>query len=145
MLYVNDIQYCSRKLKFVLFADNTYVLYSHENLKIFELIVNIELNNLFDWLNANKVTLNRKQSNFVIFRLYQKRLNYLLQVNISDNEENKNITLEHKNCIKYLGLLIDENLSWKNHIYTLTTKISKTVGLIAKLRHIVPNRTLLDI
>ena len=47
--------------------------------------------------------------------------------------------------MKYLKLLIDENLSWKNHIYTLTTKISKTVGLITKLRHIVPNRTLLDI
>ena len=129
LLYVNDIQYCSRKLKFFLFAD---VLYSHENLKTLELIVNIELNNLFNWLTANKLTLNRKQSNFVIFRLYQKRLNYLLQGNIFDNEENKNITLEHKNCIKYLGLLIDENLSSKNHIYTLTTKISKTVGLIAK-------------
>ena len=142
LLYVNDIQYCSRKLKFFLFAD---VLYSHENLKTLELIVNIELNNLFNWLTANKLALNRKQSNFVIFRPYQKRLNYLLQVNIFDNEENKNITLEHKNCMKYLGLLIDENLSWKNHIYTLTTKINKTVGLIAKLRHIVPNRTLLDI
>ena len=103
------------------------------------------MNNLFDWLTANKLLLNRKKSNFVIFRLYQKRLNYLLQVNIFDKEENKNITLEHKNCMKYLKLLIDENLSWKNHIYTLTTKINKTVGLIAKLRHIVPNRTLLDI
>ena len=109
------------------------------------IIVNIELNNLFNRLTANKPTLNIKKSNFVIFRPYQKRLNYLPHVNIFDNEENKNITLEHKNCIKYLGLLIDENLSWKNHIYTLTTKISKTVGLIAKLRHIVPNRTLLDI
>ena len=42
-------------------------------------------------------------------------------------------------------LLIDENLSWKDHIRTLTTKISKTVSLIAKLRHIVPNQTLLNI
>ena len=112
LLYVNDIQYCSRKLKFFLFAD---VLYSHENLKTLELIVNIELNNLFNWLTANKLTLNRKKSNFVIFP-YQKRLNYLQQVNIFDNEENKNVIVEHKNCIKYPGLLIDENLSWKNHI-----------------------------
>ena len=65
----------------------------------------------------------------------------LPQINIFDSEENTNVTLEHKNCIKCLGLLIDENLSWKNHIYTLTTKISKTVGIIAKLRHFVPNRT----
>ena len=33
LLYVGDIQYCSRKLKFFLFADDTNVLYSHENLK----------------------------------------------------------------------------------------------------------------
>ena len=102
-LYVNDIQYCSRKLKFFLFAD---VLYSHENLKTLELIVNIELNNLFNWLTANKLTLNRKKSNFVIFRPYRRRLNYLSQVNIFDNEETKNVTLERKNCIKYLGLLM---------------------------------------
>ena len=50
-------------------------------------------------LTANKLTLNRKKSNFVIFRPYQKRLNYLPQVNIFNNEENKNVTLEHKNCI----------------------------------------------
>ena len=41
--------------------------------------------------------------------------------------------------------LIDENLSWKDHIHTITTKVSKTVGLIAKLRDIVPNQTLLHI
>lgn len=50
--------------------------------------------------------------------------------------------LNKRTVLNFLG---DENLSWKNHIHALTTKISKTVGLIAKLRHIVPNRTLLDI
>ena len=50
-----------------------------------------------------------------------------------------------RGTLHLVGLLIDENLSWKDHIRTLTTKISKTVGLIAKLRHIVPNQTLLNI
>ena len=145
LLYVNNIQHCSRKLKFFLFADDTNVLYSHENLKTLELIVNAELNNLFNWLTSNKLTLNIKKKNLVIFRPHRKKLNYLPQINIFDNEQNKNVILEHKNCIKFLGLLIDENLSWKDHIHTLTTKISKTVGLITKLRHIVPNQTLLNI
>ena len=64
------------------------VYLNHENLKTLELIVNIELNNLFNRLTANKPTLNIKKSNFVIFRPYQKRLNYLPQVNIFDHEEN---------------------------------------------------------
>ena len=49
-----------------------------------------------------------------------------------DNESNKKVTLERKNFIKYLGLLIDENLSWKTHIHSVA-------------RHIVPTYTLLNL
>ena len=48
LLYVNDIQYCSRKPKFFLFADDSNVLYSHDNLKTLQLIVNTELHNLLN-------------------------------------------------------------------------------------------------
>ena len=41
--------------------------------------------------------------------------------------------------------LIDKNLSWKIHIDNVATKLSKTVGLIAKLRHFGPQHTLLNI
>ena len=47
--------------------------------------------------------------------------------------------------IKYLGVLIDENLSWKNHLDCVITKISKTIGMIAKLRHFVPSFVLTNI
>ena len=134
LLYVNDIQHCSRKLKIFLFGDDTNVLYSQDNLKTLGLIVNAELNYLFNWLNSNKLTLNIKKTNFVFFAHTKKslitcpRLIFLI-------EQNKNVILENKNCIKFLGLLINENLSWKDHIHNLTAKISKTVGLITKLRH----------
>ena len=52
--------------------------------------------------------------------------------------------LEFKNFIKYLGLLIDENLSWKTHIHSVANKQVKTIGLIAELRHIAPTCTLLN-
>ena len=53
-----------------------------------------------------------------------------------------NIPLDCKNYVKYLGILIDSNLSWKIHIEYIALKISKIVGLIAKLRHFVPLHTL---
>ena len=145
LLYVNDIQNCSDKFKFFLFADDTNVLYAHKDLKAPESIVNAELHNLYNWLTSNKLILNINKSNFVIFRPYQKQLSYMPQINIFDNGKNKVVTLQQKNYRKYLVLLIDENLSWKYHICSLTAKISRTVGLIAKLRHILPTRTLLDI
>ena len=62
-----------------------------------------------------------------------------------DNEQNKYVGLESKVYIKYLGVLIDKSLSWKHHIDASATKISKNVGLIAKLRHYVPRKILLNL
>ena len=46
--------------------------------------------------------------------------------------------------MKYLGVLLDDNLSWKPHIEYISTKISKGIGIIARLRHLVPFSTLLN-
>ena len=64
---------------------------------------------------------------------------------IFDNEQNKNVALECKEFIKYLGILIDNNLTWKHHIDHITIKISRTIGLISKLRYLVPKHTLINI
>jgi len=74
LLYINEITNSSKKLNFFLFADDTNLLYAHKNLKTLELTINAELIKLCDWLTANKLTLNIKKSNFVIFRPCQKRL-----------------------------------------------------------------------
>ena len=55
------------------------------------------------------------------------------------------VPLDCKDYVKYLGILIDSNLSWKIYIEYITLKISKTVGLIAKLRHFLPLHILLHI
>ena len=62
-----------------------------------------------------------------------------------DNEKNGNVTLESKNYFKYLGALVDKNLNWKYHIDDITTKISKTIGLISKRRYSILRHILLYI
>jgi hypothetical protein len=74
LLYINDIQTCSDKFSFYLFADDTNLLYADKNLKKIEQIVNAELQNLNIWLVANRLTLNVKKTNFDIFRPYQKKI-----------------------------------------------------------------------
>ena len=59
-----------------------------------------------------------------------------------DNEQNKNVALECEEFIKYLGILIDSHLTWKHHIDHKTTKISPTIGLLSKLRHLFQNTLL---
>ena len=145
LIYINDIQECSEKLKFYLFADDMNILYADKNLRSLELIVNQELCKLYVWLTANKLTLNIKKTNFIIFSPAQRKFTYQPKIMIFDNKQNKNVALECKEFIKYLGILIDNNLTWKHHIHHITIKISRTIGLISKLRHLVPKHTLINI
>ena len=79
-------------------------------------------------LTANKLTLNDiNKTTFVIFHPCQKRRAYQPKLCMFDNEKNKYVRLEPKVYIKYLSVLIDQNLSFKYHIDSIVTKISKNV------------------
>ena len=73
-----------------------------------------------------------------MFYPYQKNLNYQISVRIFDKKVGKYFSLERKEYLKYLGVLLDKHLTWKHHIDYVASKISKTVGIIARLRHFVP-------
>ena len=98
-----------------------------------------------DWLTANKLTLNIKKTNFVIFCPAQRKLTFQPNITIFDNDKNKYVSLERKEFVKYLGIFIDQNLTWKHHIDHVALKISRYVGLLSKLRHHVPTHTLITI
>ena len=79
LIYINDFHNSSDKFSFYLFADDTNLLYADKNLKSLEkIMVNNELVRVSDWLNANKLTLNAKKSNFVIFHPPLPRLTDIL-------------------------------------------------------------------
>ena len=107
--------------------------------------MNNELQKLNSWLSTNKLTLNIKKSNFVLFRPYQKKVSSKIDIRIFDNFQNNFVSLENKEYVKYPGLLMYCNLSWSFHINYISTKVSKSVGLIAKLGHFVPQETLITL
>ena len=67
LLFINDIQNSSKKFRFYLFADDTDILYVDKDLRSLEKVVNEEFKNVYKWLAVNKLTINIKKSNFVIF------------------------------------------------------------------------------
>ena len=145
LIYINDIHNSSVKLSLYLFADDTSLLYADTNLKSLEKTVNSELIKVSDWLNANRLTLNAKKSNYVIFRPYQRKLNYLVNIEMIDNRTQIPTTLQSEDHVKYLVVLLDSNLSWKFQINNVALKISITFGVVARLGHFVPRTTLLSI
>ena len=70
---------------------------------------------------------------------------FVPQIKIFNPMSNTQTILEIKNFIKYLGIMIDSGLSRKNHIDFICHKISKSIGIIAKLRHYIPRHLLLSI
>ena len=141
LIYVNDIYRVSWKLNFYLFADDTNILYANSNLKSLESVVNEELRKVCEWLNTNKLSLNTSKSNFVIFHPFQRKPDYNVTLKMYDNDLKILTSLERKHYVKYLGVLIDSHLSWRYHIEYISSKISKGVGIIARLRHFVPAST----
>lgn len=128
-----------------LFADDATLMVADKNLRVLEIIVNLEFTRVSKWLKeAKKLTLNIK-SNFVVFRPHQKIMPFVPQLTIFVPATNTFTNLEMKGPVKYLGVLIDSDLSWKYHIDHICHKVSKSIGVIAKLRHYVPRRLLLNI
>ena len=93
--------------------------------KFINKLVNYDLKNLLYWLHANKISLNVKKTELVVFKTKRKQF---------DGE----IKLSHKrlsptDSVIYLGVKIDGNLSWKSHIDYLSVKLSRANALLFKI------------
>ena len=135
LIYVNDISQSSSLLSFLLFADDTNLFFSHKDIKILGKTVNEELCKVANWLACNKLSLNVKKTHFMIFKAKNKKMNLDLNIKIG------NEIIERVNT-NFLGLIIDDDLSWKHHIIKVTSKISKLCGIMVRARHYLPIRTL---
>ena len=133
---MNDISKCSKILSFILFADDTNLFYSHKDADVLVKTMNQELRKITSWLSANKLSLNVKKTHFMIFKTKRKKLNQTLSIEINNQK------IPKVKCTKFLGLYIDDELSWKYHIDQITTKISKMTGIMARARHYLSTQTL---
>ena len=72
-------------------------------------------------------------------------MNFDITIKLFDHDKNFFILLERKDYVKYLEIIIDSNLPWKQHILFISLKTSKFLGILPRLRHFVPTDTLLGI
>ena len=103
--------------------------------------LNQDLSNVDRWLIANKLTLNMTKTEFMLTGSRQK----LNSLSVPPGLEINGTQLNRVNFIKSLGVLIDENLTWSNHINAKSKKISSGIGSIKRISHCVPPATLHNI
>ena len=139
ILYVNDVDDTSNVLEFILFADDTTILYSHPNTGNQINCINEELKEVSNWFKANKLSVNTSKTNYMILGTLH------MVSNIDELDENVILdspALERVRHTKFLGVLIDDCLTWKNHIDCVPKTISRNIGVMNKLKHFVPTRVL---
>ena len=137
LIYINDISQASKMFNFVIYADDTnltttleLVAKQYPNVDI-STAINSELINISDWLKTNRLSLNVQKSKYMIFHQPQKKIRDLL-ILINDTE------IERVSDFDFLGLSINESLNWKSHTDKIANKISRSIGILNRMKNILP-------
>ena len=130
LIYINDLCNASNVIDLVLFADDTNLFFSHNDLSYLMETINSEMIQLSNWFLANKLSINDKKSNFMIFKPRQNRQKIDLKIEINSYR------IEQVREVVFLGVIMDEHISWKphksSHISHIASKISKSIGIISR-------------
>ena len=133
-MYINDIPNCTQSLNYILFADDTSVFSTGKDLATIYNSVNYQLQNISEWMFANKLILNIDKTNYIIFGTRNKQ-------NCNMNLYYRNKSIDRVSHTKFLGVYVDENFSWNYHVNQLCNNIAKNVGIMNKL-HFLPQDVL---
>ena len=134
LMYLNDISN-SCELTILSFTDDTTASFSESDVTLLYKKVNLELAKLNDWFCENKLSLNAKQTKYILFIptvTYPDLCNMHIRLNGHPVDRIGNNQRE-KSC-KFLGIHIDETLTWKHHIDKVSSKISRANYMISKVQ-----------
>ena len=126
ILYVESIAMLQMQCKYFMFADDTALVFSEKNEDELEQNIQNSLNLFYEWLCANKLFLNEEKSVYMRFKAKNKEINPLT-INIKGRQ------MDEVKQYRYLGLTIDENLSWENHTESIFKKL---ISLISAIKHV---------
>ena len=138
LIYVNDF-YLASKLKNVMFADDTNLFISDENIGELFQQMNNKLKSVSTWFKANKLSINIDKTKWTI--IHPTSTKRFMPTNFPELFID-GITLKSERVTKFLGVFIDKNVTWKPHINTISIKISKSIGILYRARLIIPRKQL---
>ena len=134
LIYINDLPLSTKVMNVILFADDTTLFTSDSNLNSLRNSMNEDLELVSEWLIANCLTLNITKTYYILFSTRDVPNN--LEIKIGQQ------ILERQKSGKFLGVVLDEKLTFKEHLSAITTKVSKLVGLFYKLKQKFPSEVM---
>ena len=123
-----------------LYADDTTLSSTLPNIKktsrdqiVAEQLINTELNKIDVWLRCNKLSLNISKTKYMLYSMPQKQIQHL-SIKIGTT------SIEQVNNLNFLGIVINSNLKWNNHTNNISYKCTRVIGILNKLKQVLPNR-----
>jgi ribonucleases P/MRP protein subunit RPP40 len=136
LIYINDMLNLNLHGELRLFADDAAIVYSASNSESLEKQMKSDLENLFSFLNSLDLSMSTEKTKFIIFNKHHKSFDHIIL---------KGEKVERVSEFKYLGIWIDQKLSWNKHVNEICSKISPFIGLISRIRYFTSKKNLMDI
>ena len=125
LLYVNDLKNKTNLLDPIMYANDTNLFLTHKDIGYLFDMANLQLERINQWFISKKLSLNTRKTKYSFFHKPSKSDDIPLllpKLNVNNSE------IEQSECLKFLGLLLDEKLYWKEHIKYIERKIAKILG-----------------
>ena len=141
LIYINDLPRAVRNSNVSMYADDTSLCHQSRDINQLNEAINDDLTQVEKWLKGNKLSLNVMKTHSMLISTKPKHKalknkSESLKLNIRDNE------LEVVQKTKYLGLQIDNSLDWKEHVKTVSSKVSRAIGYLKHAKSFLPEETL---
>ena len=129
LLHVNDISDAVEQCQTLMYADDTVLYYSHHDIDLLTQAVQSDLNQLSSWCQKNQLTINSKKTKVMYFSPTQRKLELQTPKITMLNE-----TLEYVLAYKYLGIVVDNKLTFSQHINNIIKTAGQKIYILAKVR-----------
>ena len=140
IIYINDIANSCKDGLFRIFADDTGIFCQSNNIESLVTKVEIIIGKINDWFTANKLTLNVKKTSYVIFR--SKRCK---NINLPESISCGDIKINRESNVKYLGLILNEHLSWDEHTNEICNKLKRFFPLFYNIRSYLDKENIINV
>lgn len=139
LIYINDINMSCQSVDYTLFADDTTVIVKDRNYDNLVNKTNSSLSSIFNWTINNRLSLNASKTSLLLFtnRIHDVSTPYLIKID--------DVPVWLGEEVKFLGINIDFSLNFANHISYVCGKVSKTSGILNKIKNCAPQDVLLKI
>ena len=138
LIYINDLQNCSNLAQFILFADDTNIFVSGKNQEDAISKANTLLTSVSSYMHANKLHINMKKSCYMNFKPKGVIYNPTSETDITSPVKINDYEIKEVNETKFLGVIIDSNLSWIPQIKNLAKKLRCCSGQLNRIKKYLP-------